>query len=111
MSTVTVSNQELLPAVSAFLSQPLHKAFVNGEWVEASDGKTFDVVDPGTGERITSVAALNRTDADRAVDAAVTAFEGSGWAKMPVNERSAVLHRIADAVEDRIAEFSQIEAL
>lgn len=111
MSTTTASVTGLLPEVSAFLENTLQKAFVNGEWVEATGGQTFDVVDPGRGEKIATVASLQKEDVDRAVDAAVTAFEGSGWAKMPVNERSAVLHRIADAVEQRKAAFSQIESL
>ncbi|MEZ6129915.1 MAG: aldehyde dehydrogenase family protein [Planctomycetaceae bacterium] len=111
MSTTTVTANSLLPEVAAFLDTPLHKAFVNGEWVEASGGQTFDVIDPGNGKHLTTVASLQKGDVDSAVDAAVNAFEGSGWAKMPVNERSAVLHRIADAVENRLDIFAQIEAL
>ncbi|MCA9083036.1 MAG: aldehyde dehydrogenase [Planctomycetaceae bacterium] len=111
MSTATVSAQGLLPEVVSFLSKPLHKAFINGEWVEAGNGETFDVVDPGSGDKIATVTSLQKCDVDKAVDAAVAAFEGSGWAKMPVNERSAMLHRIADAIEDRKAIFSQIESL
>lgn len=111
MSTTTAAALDLLPEVSEFLNTPLQKAFVNGEWVEASGGQTFTVVDPGRGETIATVASLQKEDVDRAVDAAVNAFEGSGWAKMPVNERSAALHRIADAVEARKAIFSQIESI
>ena len=65
----------------------------------------------GTGKKIATVASLQKEDVDSAVDAAVNAFEGSGWAKMPVNERSAILHRIADAVEQRKAVFAQIESI
>jgi len=111
MSTTTAPAQDLFPEVSAFLNSGVHKAFVNGQWVEAAGGQTFDVVDPGRGEKIATVASLQKEDVDRAVDAAVNAFEGSGWAKMPVNERSAALHRIAEAVEQRKAVFAQIEAL
>ena len=111
MSTITSTEQALLPEVSAFLNLPLHKAFIDGEWVEAACGKTFDVVDPGRGEKIATVTSLQKEDVDKTVDAAARAFEGSGWAKMPVNERSAVLHRIADAVEQRKSAFSQIESL
>lgn len=111
MSTTTAAGQDLLPEVSEFLSQSLHKAFVNGEWTEASGGETFEVVDPGSGDKIATVASLQKHDVDSAVDAAVNAFEGSGWAKLPVNERSAALHRIADAVEARKTAFAQIESL
>ena len=111
MSTTTAATEDLHPDVAAFLGRTLQKSFVNGEWVEGSGGGTFDVVDPGRGESIATVTSLDKADVDRAVDCAVTAFEGSGWAKMPVNERSAALHRIADAVEERKAAFSRIESI
>ena len=110
MSTVT-TQQELLPEVQAFLDTPLHKAFVGGQWVEARSGATFDVLNPGTGELLATVASLQQEDVDAAVDAGVASFGSGRWSKMPVNERSAILHRIADAVEARKAVFSQIEAL
>ncbi|MCR9199363.1 MAG: aldehyde dehydrogenase family protein [Planctomycetaceae bacterium] len=111
MSTTAPSETNLLPEVATFLQQSLHKSFVNGEWFESPSGQTFDVVDPGQGKTIATVTALQKEDVDAAVDAAVTAFEGSGWAKMPIGERSAALHRIADAVEERKAAFAQIESL
>ncbi|MFK7819556.1 MAG: aldehyde dehydrogenase [Planctomycetaceae bacterium] len=110
MPTVT-DKTELLPEVQAFLDTPLHKAFVGGQWIESSSGETFDVVNPGTGERLATVASLQKEDVDAAVDAAVASFGNGKWSKMPVNERSAVLHRIADAVEAKKAVFSQIESL
>ncbi|MCH2201565.1 MAG: aldehyde dehydrogenase family protein [Fuerstiella sp.] len=110
MST-TAAGPELHTNVSAFLSQSLHKAYVNGQWVEASTGATFDVVDPGAGSRIATVTSMQKEDVDAAVDAADAAFNKGTWSKMPVNERSAVLHRIAEAVEQRLPEFAQIESL
>ncbi len=111
MSTVVENKPALAPEVTAFLNKAVQKAFVGGRWVEAADGATFDVLDPGTGQKIATVASLKKADVDKAVDIAVDAFHNSGWAKMPVNERSAVLHRIADAVEKRIHIFAQIESL
>lgn len=110
MSTVAAP-AELLSEVQSFLAKPLHKAFVRGEWVEAGGGETFDVLNPGTGERLATVTSFQQADVDAAVDAAVSTFNSGVWSKMPVNERSAVLHRIADAVEARKVAFSQIEAL
>lgn len=111
MSTVVENKSQLAPEVTRFLGQSLHKAYVGGRWVEAADGSTFDVLDPGSGERLATVASLKKADVDKAVDTAVTAFEKSGWATLPVSERAAALHRIADAVERRIHEFAQIESL
>ena len=110
MST-TLAGQELHADVTAFLSESLQKAFVNGKWVEAAGGQTFDVVDPGTVGKIATVASLQKEDVDAAVDAADAAFKSGSWSKMPVNERSAVMHRIADAVEQRLPEFAQVESL
>ena len=109
--SVAVAGQELSANVSSFLSASLQKAFVNGRFVEAAGGETFDVVDPGTGEKIATVASLQKSDVDAAVDAADAAFQSGAWSRMPVNERCAVLHRIADAVEQRLAEFAQVESL
>ena len=110
MST-TVAGQERHAEVAAFLAESLHKAYVNGKWVGASGDATFKVVDPGTGQRIATVASLQKKDVDAAVDAAEAAFTAGTWSKMPVTERCAVLHRIADAVEQRLSEFAQIESL
>ena len=68
MSTTTAPTQDLLPEVSAFFSTSLHKAFVNGEWVEAGGGQTFDVIDPGKGQKVATVASLQKEDVDLAVD-------------------------------------------
>jgi len=111
MSTTTAPAQGLLPEVSDFLNKSLHKSFVNGAWIETAQGQTFDVVDPGKGQTIATVTSLQKADVDAAVDCAVAAFEGSGWAKMPVNERSAMLHRLADTVEARKSIFAQIESI
>jgi acyl-CoA reductase-like NAD-dependent aldehyde dehydrogenase len=109
--STAVHTQELLPEVKKFLARPLHKAFVGGQSVEAMGGATFNVLDPGTGEQIATVTALQADDVNRAVDAAAESFATSGWAKMTPNERGAILHRLADAVETRKSEFSQVEAL
>ncbi len=114
MSTSSIertTGHELAPAVAKFLATSLHKSFIGGRWVEAADGQTFDVLDPGTAEKIATVTSLKKVDVDKAVDAAVDAFHHSGWAKMLVAERAACLHRIADAVEARRDEFATIESL
>ncbi len=111
MSATLDVSSELHSDVADFLSAPLHKAYVGGRWIEANSGQTFDVVDPGRGEKIATVTSLQADDVNAAVDAAVDAFHNSGWAKTPVNQRSAALHRIADAVENRKEIFAQIESL
>ena len=112
MSTSSVERAtEIAPAVAKFLAMPLHKSFIGGRWVEAADGQTFDVLDPGSSEKIATVTSLKKADVDKAVDVAVDAFHSGSWAKMQVAERAACLHRIADAVEARKAEFAQVESM
>lgn len=50
------------------------KAYVNGQWVNAASGKTFDVTNPATGELVASIPDMNRADVSDAVDAAYNAW-------------------------------------
>ena len=66
-------------------------AFIGGEWVGASDGATFAVFDPATGEHLAEVPDATADDARDAVGAAHAA--GAGWAAAPAKERGGVLRR------------------
>ena len=101
----------LLPEVAAFLGpQPL-PGVIGGEKVPASNGETFVTVDPGSGEPLATVYALQPDDVDRAVKSAQRASEQQAWAKLPPNERGVLLHRLADEVERRLPIFAQLESL
>lgn len=65
------------------------KAYVAGEWVEAEDGDTFDVINPARGDVVARVPNLKVSDARQAI-AAAEAVQGS-WAAKPAKERSAIL--------------------
>ncbi|MGB7600432.1 MAG: aldehyde dehydrogenase family protein [Candidatus Sulfotelmatobacter sp.] len=84
--------------------------YIAGEWTASATGRTFDTLDPGTGERLTTVAAGNATDVDRAVKSAQQAFAKSGWSTMPASERAVLLHRLADLIEKRVLLLSEIES-
>ena len=60
--------------------------FINGEWVDAEDGKTFVTTNPATGEKLAECADASAADVDRAVKAARAAF--ATWSKTSVQERS-----------------------
>ena len=102
---------QLHPEVKSFLKRGTLGGFVGGKEVFASNGETFDTSDPGTGAKLATIASLQPDDVSRAVDAAAQAFEKNGWSRLPVNERCAVVHRLADAVEKRKAVFAQLESL
>src|ERR1700722_16563875 len=73
-------------SVSKFVSRT-HKILINGKWVEAASGKTFDTYNPATGEVLSRVAEGDKEDIDRAVKAARAAFESGPWSKITPSER------------------------
>jgi len=84
--------------------------FINGDWVDAQSGETFPTFAPSTGEEIAQVAKAGREDAQRAVAAARTAFDDGPWPRMTAAERAAKLRRVAEIINERSAEISEIEA-
>ncbi|HSK28211.1 MAG TPA: gamma-aminobutyraldehyde dehydrogenase [Jiangellales bacterium] len=73
--------------------------FVNGEYVDARDGRTSDLVDPNTGEVFAQAPVSGGEDVDAAYAAASTAFES--WRDTTPSERQQALLKFADAVEAR----------
>jgi len=72
---------------------------IGGEWVEAGDGRRFDVTDPATGEVVGSVPNAGEGDVKAAIDAAATAFED--WQHQPALQRARILRRSADLIRER----------
>src|SRR5215212_3111910 len=83
--------------------------FINGELVEGQSGDVRDLTEPATGDPLARVAMAGEGDVDRAVDAARAALEGP-WGKTPPNERSRLLHALADAVVANRKELAELEA-
>ena len=100
----------LSDATVRFLQGP-RRMLIGAEWVDAVDGGRITVSDPATGEAITSVPAADRTDVDRAVQAARATFESAEWrARRPV-DRERWLLRLADLVAANARELAEIETL
>lgn len=87
------------------------KLFINGEYVESSENKTFTVKNPATQEVIATVHEATKADVDRACRAARAAFESGPWRTMPVSERSAKIRRMAEIMMERREEIARMEAL
>ncbi|MEA2351455.1 MAG: betaine-aldehyde dehydrogenase [Thermoleophilaceae bacterium] len=83
--------------------------FIGGEERPAADGGSEPIVNPATGEEIASAPLSDEADVDAAVKAADGAFRE--WSETPPGERALALLRIADAIEERGEELSQIESL
>ena len=81
--------------------------FINGKFVDASDGRTSDVIDPSTGEVYAQAPVSGRADVDAAMQAAANAFET--WRDSTPSERSLALLRFADAMEKRADEIVAAE--
>jgi acyl-CoA reductase-like NAD-dependent aldehyde dehydrogenase len=84
-----------------------HQNLINGQWVDALDGATDEVLNPATGTSIGRVPSSGAADVDAAVEAASTAFET--WGRMTPRARSEVLHRVADAIEADLPTLSRLE--
>jgi betaine-aldehyde dehydrogenase len=86
-----------------------HQMFINGEWVNSSDGGTRDIISPASGAVIASVQEGTAEDANRAVAAAKNAFYGE-WYDMTPKDRQLALLRLADRIEEHAEELVKIEA-
>src|ERR671932_1287049 len=83
--------------------------FINGESAEPASGETRELTEPATGEPLARVPVGSEADVDRAVEAARGALDGP-WGKTPPNERSRLLHALADALVANRKELAELEA-
>ena len=101
---------ELHQSVVKFLSSAPKKMLINGEFVTSKSGKTFDTINPATGEVIVKVYEADKEDIDLAVKGARAAFEGQ-WKKVSPYQRQQLLLKLADLIEKNAEEFAQLETL
>jgi len=85
-----------------------YKCFVGGEWIDAASGETMEVVNPATGEVIADVPRCGKEDVDRAVEGAKKAL--ADWLDVTPKERSELLLKLADILEENGEELAQIES-
>lgn len=85
--------------------------YINGNYVPSASGKTFDVFNPATEEFIIKVSEADESDIDKAVQAAREAFDNGEWTQMEAVERSHIIYKLADLMEEHREELAQLEAL
>src|SRR5699024_10399683 len=85
--------------------------YIDGGYVQAHGGKMFDVLNPATEEVIAQVSEADESDIDNAVQAARKAFDAGEWTKMEPAERSRLIYKFADLLEEHREELAQLEAL
>jgi len=102
--------QTVIETRHPYANGEVKRMLINGAWVRAASGKTFESRNPATGELLATVAEGDKEDIDRAVAAARAAFEGP-WSKFKPYERQALLLKIADVVEKHYDELSMLDTL
>jgi 1-pyrroline dehydrogenase len=85
-----------------------HKNFVGGEWVDAVEGGTMEVLNPATGETIAEAPRGTQADVDRAVEAAKKALPE--WLETTPQERSEALLKLAAAIDEHTEELAELES-
>jgi phenylacetaldehyde dehydrogenase len=96
--------------VASFIRKP-RQVLIDGQWVAARSGKTFEVYDPSTGAEIAKVAACEKADVDAAVAAARKAFDSGPWARMSPSQRGRIIWKIGDLILQNLEELAQLESL
>jgi aldehyde dehydrogenase (NAD+) len=94
----------------AYIDGKTKLLLIDGRWVPAASGKTFETHNPATGELLARVAEGDAEDIDRAVAAARKAFTGP-WSKWKPAERQMLLLRLADLVEQHMEELAALDTL
>lgn len=89
--------------------QKQYGLYINGEWVDASDGATFKAVNPATGEQLAVCAEATKEDVDAAVKAAKAAFKT--WKDVSPIERQKYLLKIADIIDENMEHLALVETM
>ena len=88
-----------------------YQMLIDGKWVDASDGKTFESVNPATGKAWASVPEATAEDVDKAVQAAHRAFSEGEWADALPTQRGKLLRKLGDLLADNSENLGRIETV
>jgi acyl-CoA reductase-like NAD-dependent aldehyde dehydrogenase len=98
-------------AARKFLTGAPKKLLIDGKWVAAKSGKTFETINPANEEVLGLVAEGDKADVDEAVKAARKAFESGKWHSMGPHQRARYLFTIADLIESHTDELAELVTL
>ena len=88
-----------------------YQMLIDGEWVDAEDGKTFESINPATEEAWAEIPEATAGDVDRAIKAAHRAFTEGPWATMTATERGCYLRKLADLLADASEGLGRTETI
>ena len=85
--------------------------FINGKYEDATSGKTIPVMNPATGEQVTTVPDAGDGDVDRAVQAARRTFDNRAWRGLSGSKREKIIWRVGELIEKNKEELAMLESL
>ena len=88
-----------------------HQAFIDGKFVDATSGETFQSINPATDAVLADIAACGVEDVNRAVASGRAAFEAGIWSRTDPAHRKAVLLKLADLIRANLEEFALLDSL
>ncbi|MGH3374818.1 MAG: aldehyde dehydrogenase family protein, partial [Actinoallomurus sp.] len=106
----TATAESLSPAAREFVDSEPKRLLIGGEHTEAAGGKTFETIDPATGDVICEVALGGAEDAARAAEAAREALDGP-LRKINAAKRSGLMNALAELIKANGAELAELESL
>ena len=87
-----------------------YQQFIGGEWIDSTAGETEADINPATEQAVAEIQVGTREDADRAVAAAQKAYDEI-WLDTPPKERSAMMLKLADAMDADTDELARLESI
>jgi acyl-CoA reductase-like NAD-dependent aldehyde dehydrogenase len=90
---------------------PVRNLYLNGQWRAPRSEHFEPTYDPATGQVLARVAKADVEDTRDAIQAARQAFDTGAWPNMAPGERSRILHKIVDALEERQGEIAELEMM
>jgi aldehyde dehydrogenase (NAD+)/phenylacetaldehyde dehydrogenase len=111
ISTESAARGAKNQATLEFLRHSPKKLLINGKWVAAKSGKTFETINPANEEVLTLIAEGDNADVDEAVKAAHKAFDDGKWPNLGPHQRAQLLFKIAELIEKHGDELAELETL
>ncbi len=88
-----------------------YSLYIDGKVVSSTSGRTFESIDPYSGDIIARVARAGAEDARKAIEAARRAFDQGPWTKMTPDERSALIKAVSDGINARKGDLETLEVM
>jgi succinate-semialdehyde dehydrogenase/glutarate-semialdehyde dehydrogenase len=88
------------------MTYPNTPLYINGQWLDAADGRSLAVVNPSSGKEIGRVARASKADLDKALEAAQKGFET--WRDMTASDRSRIMRKAAGLMRERAGDIGKL---